>query len=152
MKPAATPEAAIDAAVADLCSLYHAKGDLELMFVRQIAGAQFTLDALERSLIKLTTAAELDIPAIDRITRIQSREQRRMTVALKELKDLQERRSLIQRFPEQTQGLPPLANHFCHVGAQPIVAPFSTLMKTDLGLGQFAPQQHHNVLPLQQRR
>ena len=84
----ANPEALIAAAVAQLTALYHAKGDLELSFVRQIAGAQFTIDSLERTVLKLSSADEPDTAAIDRLTRIQARKQRMLAVALKELKGL----------------------------------------------------------------
>ncbi|MEP7364457.1 MAG: hypothetical protein ABI972_14475 [Acidobacteriota bacterium] len=116
MQTAASPEVLIDAAVQQLAQLYHAKGDLELSFVRQIAGAQFTIDSLERTVIHLSAATEPDAAAIDRLTRIQARKQRMITVALKELKALQSLRNALLRFPDQTQGLPPLADHMPFIG------------------------------------
>ncbi|MEP7362881.1 MAG: hypothetical protein ABI972_06465 [Acidobacteriota bacterium] len=123
MQPAPTPESTIDAAITRLTAHYHAKGDLELHFIRQIAGAQFTLDALQRALNKISTAGDPDDRRVDRITKSQARTQRMHNAALKELKDLQTRRGLQERFPEQTKDAPPLADHTPHVGYNAPIMP-----------------------------
>jgi len=123
MQPAPSPEALIDAAVKQLTTLYHAKGDLELSFIRQIAGAQFTIDSLERTVTRLSAADEPDAATIDRLTRIQARKQRMITVAIKELKGLQSLRNAIELFPVQTQDLPPLADQMPFIGFRPKIIP-----------------------------
>ncbi len=123
MKPAQTPEAILSAAGARLSSQYRAKGDLELYFIRQIAGCQLTVEAIQRNIDRLCSAEEIDDQRIDRLTRAQSRAQRMETIALKELKDLQARRNIAERFPDQTRDRPPLGDHFCYVGAEPLVRP-----------------------------
>ena len=122
----ANPEALIAAAVAQLTALYHAKGDLELSFVRQIAGAQFTIDSLERTVLKLSAAGELDAVTIDRLTRIQARKQRMLAVALKELKGLQSLRNAILQYPDQTENMPPLADQMPFIGYPPKIRPIPT--------------------------
>lgn len=122
----ATPEALIAAAVAQLTALYHAEGDLELSFVRQIAGAQFTIDSLERTVLKLSAAGEPDAATIDRLTRVQARKQRMLTVALKELKGLQSLRNAILQYPDQTENMPPLADQLPFIGCPPKIRPIPT--------------------------
>ena len=129
MSTAPTPLCPIDARAASLARQYAAKGDLELLFIRQIAAAEITFDSLQRALDKLYAAADLDDVKIDRLTRAQSRAQRMQTVALKELKDLQHRRNLIERFPDQTKDCAPLADHFCHVGENPMVTPINPIYR-----------------------
>jgi hypothetical protein len=113
----------IDARAASLARRYTAKGDLELLFIRQIAAAETTFNSLQRALDRLYAATELDDVKIDRLTRAQSRAQRMQTIALKELKDLQQRRNLFERFPDQTKDCAPLADHFCYVGQHPAIKP-----------------------------
>ena len=125
MNSAPSPKCPIDARAANLARQYHAKGDLELLFIRQIAASEVTFDSLQRALDKLYAAAELDDVKIDRLTRAQSRAQRMGTIALKELTSLQARRNIIERFPEQTKDRPPLGDHFSYVGENPFVRPYT---------------------------
>ena len=125
MSTAPTPLCPIDARAASLARQYAAKGDLELLFIRQIAASEVTFDSLQRALDKLYAAADLDDVKIDRLTRAQSRAQRMGTVALKELTSLQARRNIIERFPEQTKDRPPLAEHLSFVGENPFVRPYT---------------------------
>jgi hypothetical protein len=122
---AATPPCPIDARAAILARQYNAKGDLELMFVRQIASAETTFNSLQRALDHLYSAPELDCRKIDTLTRAQARAQRMAAVALKDLRDLQDRRNLIERFPEQTKDRPPLASHVSFVGETPFIRPYT---------------------------
>jgi hypothetical protein len=131
----------IDARAATLVRQYDAKGDLELLFIRQIASAETTFDSLQRALDKLYAAAELDDVKIDRLTRAQSRAQRMQTIALRELKDLQARRNLIERFPDQTKDCPPLGDHFCHIGEHPIVKPIPPMHRGRL----YPPTDHRRM-------
>jgi len=126
---AATQQCPIDTRAAVLARQYRAQGDLELIFVRQIASAETTFNSLQRAIDRLNAAAEIDDVRIDRLSRSQARSQRMQTNALKELKELQQRRNLIERFPDQTKDCPPLADHFAYVGEHPIIKPIPPLMR-----------------------
>ena len=134
-------ECPIEARAAVLARQYNAKGELELMFIREIASAETTFHSLQRAIDKLFAAAVLDDIKIDRLSRAQSRYQRMQTAALKELKDLQQRRNLLERFPEQTHGCPPLADHVSHVGESPRIKPIPPLLRGRLHL----PTDHRRM-------
>ena len=129
MQAAPAPINLIDDAVARLTRQYNAKGELELYFVRQIAAAQITYESLQRAIDTLMAAADLNDVRIDRLSRAKAREQRQQTVAVKELKDLQQRRNLLERFPDQTKDCPPLADHILYVGEQPHIKPIPLLLR-----------------------
>ncbi|MEP7367024.1 MAG: hypothetical protein ABI972_27510 [Acidobacteriota bacterium] len=123
MQAGFAPNTPIDDAVARLTRQYKAEGDIELMFIRQIAAAQVTYESLQRAIDTLLAAADLNDLRIDRLSRAKAREQRQQTTALKELKDLQQRRNAIERFPTQTQDFPPLANHADFIGLPSKIKP-----------------------------
>jgi hypothetical protein len=129
MQAAPAPIHPIDDAVARLTRQYNAKGDLELYFVRQIAATQITYESLQRAIDTLMAAADLDDVRIDRLSRAKAREQRQQTIAMKELKDLQQRRNLLERFPDQTKDCAPLADHILYVGEQPHIKPIPLLLR-----------------------
>ncbi len=135
------PEGPTQASAAALARQYNAKGELELMFVREIASAETTFHSLQRAVDKLCAAEAVDDIKIDRLSRAQSRYQRMQTAALKELKDLQQRRNLTERFPEQTHGCPPLADHVSHVGESPRIKPIPPLLRGRLHL----PTDHRRL-------
>ena len=116
----------IDDAVARLTRQYKVEGDIEVMFIRQIAAAQVTYESLQRAIDTLLAAAEPNDSRIERLSRAKAREQRQQTTALRELKDLQQRRNAIERFPSQTEGRPPLADHSDFIGLPPKIRPFLT--------------------------
>ena len=127
--PAATPECPIDARAAALARQYNAKGDLELIFIRAIAAAEITFHSIQRNIDQLCAAETLDDVKIDRLSRTQARYHRIQTSALKELRDLQQRRNTIERFPDQTKDCAPLADHILHVGDRPHIEPIPLLMR-----------------------
>ena len=106
-----------------LASHYRAKGDLELMFIRQIAASQVTCESLQRNIDTLLSAPDPNDIRIERFSRTKAREQRAQILALKELKDLQHRRNIMERFPDQTRDCAPLADHSAHVGQHPRFRP-----------------------------
>jgi hypothetical protein len=123
VKPALTPESQIDTLAAELAKQYNAKGDLELMFVRQLASASVTYDSLQRAINSLDPSTDAGCAQIDRLSRTQVRYQRMQAVAIKELKGLQERRNIAERFPDQTRDCAPLADHTLFIGEKPRVKP-----------------------------
>jgi len=87
--PASDPFAA---RAAQLAREHSAHGELELLFVRQIASAEATFLSLERALARLAHRPRLDARSearLERLTRAQARAQRILTTALKELHALQ---------------------------------------------------------------
>lgn len=138
---APAPQCPIEARAAVLARQYNAKGDLELIFIREIASAETTFNSLQRAIDKLCAAVVLDDIKIDRLSRAQTRYQRMQTAALKELKDLQQRRNLTERFPEQTHGCPPLADHLSHVGESPRIKPIPPLLR-----GRLYPPTDHRPM------
>jgi len=127
--PNSSPDAIIDATVQRLSSQYKAHGELELYFIRQIAGAQITIESLQRAILTLSSAADPNDVRIDRLSRSKAREQRQMAVAIKELKALQDRRNIVERFPDQTKDCPPLADHARFVGGKPSIAPVASFLR-----------------------
>lgn len=119
----------IDDAVARLTRQYNAKGEIELYFVRQIAAAQVTFESLQRAIGTLLAAADPNDIRIDRLSRAKAREQRQQTIAVKELKEMQQRRNLLERFPDQTKDCPPLADHILYVGEHPHIKPVPLLQR-----------------------
>lgn len=80
------------ARAAQLARRYSPKGELELLFIRQIASAELTFNSLQRAIAALLASPSLDERAeirIERLTRAQARAQRMLATALKELKALQ---------------------------------------------------------------
>jgi len=123
VKPALAPETIIDNLAAQFAQHYSARGDLELMFCREIASARVTFDSLQRAVNSLDPLNEAQSLQIDRLSRAQARYQRMESNALKELKDLQARRNIIDRFPDQTKDCAPLADHTAFVGEIPLLKP-----------------------------
>ena len=119
MKPALAPESQIEAIAAGLAIEYLAKGDLELMFVRDIASARVTFEYLQRAVNSLDPSTPDGLAKIDRLSRVQARYQRMQSAALKELRGLQERRNIMERYPDQTRDCAPLADHTLFVGDKP---------------------------------
>jgi len=128
--PNSSPEAVIHAAVQRLTSQYNAQGDLELYMIRQIAAFQLTVESLQRNIDHLLLAADPDDVRIDRLSRSQARTHRMELNAIRELKALQDRRAVQLRFPEQTNSLPPLADHLPFVGFRPQIEPLPKLRRT----------------------
>lgn len=90
------------ARAAQLAREHSAHGELELLFVRQIASAEATFLSLERALARLAHRPRLDARSearLERLTRAQARAQRILTTALKELYALQVRRAAAQLNP-----------------------------------------------------
>jgi len=129
MQTATSPVPIIDDAAARLAQHYKAHGDLELMFIRQIAATQVTFESLQRALDTLSAAADPNDARIDRLSRAKAREQRQQIYAVKELKALQDRRNVLERFPDQTKNCPPLADHTPFVGEQPQIKPIPLLLR-----------------------
>ncbi|MEP7363161.1 MAG: hypothetical protein ABI972_07895 [Acidobacteriota bacterium] len=129
MQASLAPLHPVDDAVARLTRQYNAKGDLELYFVRQIAAAQITYESLQRNIDSLLAAVDYNDARMDRLSRAKAREQRQLTIALKELKDLQQRRNLLERFPDQTKDCPPLADHVLYIGEHPHIKPIPPLLR-----------------------
>lgn len=80
------------ARAAQLARRYSPKGELELLFIRQIASAELTFNSLQRAIAALLASSNLDERAeirVERLTRAQARAQRMLATALKELKALQ---------------------------------------------------------------
>jgi hypothetical protein len=119
----------IEGAAARLADLYKAKGDLEVYFIRQIAAAQITIESLNRAIHTLDAAAEPDYARIDRLSRAKAREQRQEIYALKEFKALQDRRNILERFPDQTKDCAPLADHTPFVGEVPFIKPIPAVLR-----------------------
>lgn len=93
MTPAPTPESRIDAAAARLAQQYRAQGDLELMFIRQIASHAITRESVQRTINTLSHSGDpKDDARLDRFTRILARCERGISNSLRELKNLQDRR------------------------------------------------------------
>lgn len=88
----AAPRDPIAQRTAQLAREYAAAGELELLFVRQIASAEATFHSLQRAIERLAAAPRLTERAearLERLTHAQARSQRILTTALKELKALQ---------------------------------------------------------------
>lgn len=141
MQPARTPESLIDVAAAQFATLYKAHGDLELMFCREIASAKVTFDSIQRAVNALDPAVEANATQIDRLSRSQVRYQRIQTVAIRELKQLQERRNIMERFPDQTRDCAPLADHTPFVGDKPAIRPIPALLR-----GRFTSPLEHTPM------
>lgn len=129
MQAARTPESLIDVTADQLATHYQAHGDLELMFCREIAAAKVTFDSLQRAVNALDPTVEANAIQIDRLSRTQVRYQRMQSIAIRELKQLQERRNIRERFPDQTRDCAPLADHTPFVGDKPTIRPVPALLR-----------------------
>ena len=141
MKPALAPESLIDTLAAQFAQHYSARGDLELMFCREIASARVTFDSLQRAVNSLDPLDDAQSLKFDRLSRMQARYQRMETAALKELKDLQARRNISERFPDQTKDCPPLADHTPFIGEIPFIKPIPPLLR-----GRLYPPLNHTPM------
>jgi hypothetical protein len=129
VKPALAPETIIDNLATQFAQCYSARGDLEFMFCREIASARVTFDSLQRAVNSLNPFDEAQSRQLDRLSRMQTRYQRMETTALKELKDLQARRNILERFPDQTKDCAPLAEHTAFVGEVPFIKPIPAVLR-----------------------
>jgi hypothetical protein len=129
VKPALAPETIIDSLTNQFAQCYSARGDLELMFCREIASARVTFDSLQRAVNSLDPLDDVQSLKFDRLSRMQARYQRMETNALKELKDLQARRNILERFPDQTKDCAPLAEHTAFVGEVPFIKPIPAVLR-----------------------
>ncbi|MBN8734413.1 MAG: hypothetical protein J0L64_28010 [Acidobacteria bacterium] len=135
------PADPIEAAAQLLAAEYCAKGSIELYFCRKIASAEITYNSLQNSINTLTDETDPDARTRDRLTRAQSRVLRNQTTALKELKALQDRRNLIERFPAQTKDCLPLADHTPFVGDAPKIRALHPILNGKLR----SPKDHTPV-------
>ncbi|MBK7931450.1 MAG: hypothetical protein IPJ98_29450 [Bryobacterales bacterium] len=85
---------------------HNAKGDLERHFCRDMASSQVTAESYERLIFKLGDADDPDDRRIGRIQLAKSRALNDGHKALRALMDVQDRRNLIERFPDQTNDCP----------------------------------------------
>lgn len=129
MKPALAPETIIDNLAAQFAQQYSARGELELMFCREIASARVTFDSLQRAVNSLDPLDDAQALKLDRLSRMQARYQRMEIAALKELKNLQARRNVMERFPDQTKSCAPLADHIPFIGERPSIAPIPSRLR-----------------------
>jgi len=129
MQAALAPESIIEVLAARIAEQHGARGELELMFARDIASAKVTYDSLQRAVHSLDPSVAADAIHIERLSRSQVRYQRMQAVALKELKALQDRRNIVERFPDQTKDCPPLADHSRFVGGKPSIAPVPSFLR-----------------------
>ncbi len=138
--PASDPLAA---RAAQLARAHSAHGELELLFVRQIASAEATFLSLERALARLAHRPRLDARSearLERLTRAQARAQRILTTALKELYALQARRAAAQ--------LNPAAQPAVALAIAPAIAPAAAhLTSRLLADPAFLSQHARQLLP-----
>ena len=121
--PAPTTPCPIEALKEILVQQYHAVGQLEIMFCRRIAAAEITANSIQDDILRLTPESDPHRRLLDRLTLAQTRTLRHQANALKELKDLQDRRNLAERFPAQVPQTSPLADHSPFIGTPPKINP-----------------------------
>lgn len=136
-----TPADPVEAAAQLLAAEYRAKGSIELYFCRKIASAEVTYNSLQNSLTALTDENDPEARTRDRLTRAQSRVLRNQTTALNALKDLQDRRNVLDRFPDQTKDCLPLADHTPFVGDAPKIRALHPILNGKLR----SPKDHTPV-------
>lgn len=138
MQAALSPESLIGVSAAKLATQYKAHGELELMFVREIASAKVTFDSLQRAVNSLDPAVEANAVHIELLSRAKIRYQRMKTIAIRELRALQGCRNILERFPDQTRDCAPLADHTPFIGNNPAIKPISALLRGRLA----SPRDH----------
>jgi len=111
---------------------HNAKGDLERQFCRDMASSQVTAESYERLIFKLTGAADPDDRRLGRIQLAKSRALNDGHKALKALMAVQDRRNLVERFPDQTRDCPQLANHTPFIGELPKIKPIPPILRGTL--------------------
>ena len=112
-----------------LFTRYHAKGELERQFCRDMASSQVTAESYERLIFKLGDAEDPDDRRLGRVQLAKSRALRDGHNALKDLMMVQDRRNLIERFPDQTVDCAPFANHTPFIGDEPKIKPIPPILR-----------------------
>ena len=121
---------------------YNAKGELERQFCRDMASSQVTAESYERLIFKLGDAEDPDDRRIGRIQLAKSRALNDGHKALRALIDVQDRRNLIERFPDQTKDCPSLANHAPFIGELPKIKPIPPILRGTMAHPTDNTQRH----------
>ncbi|MBK7930015.1 MAG: hypothetical protein IPJ98_21825 [Bryobacterales bacterium] len=121
---------------------HNAKGDLERNFCRDMASSQVTAESYERLIFKLGDAEDPDDRRLGRIQLAKSRALNDGHKALRALMDVQDRRNLIERFPDQTNDCPSLANHAPFIGELPKIKPIPPILRSTLANPTDNTQRH----------
>ena len=121
---------------------FNAKGELERQFCRDMASSQVTAESYERLFFKLTEAVDPDDRRIGRVQLAKSRALNDGHKALRALMDVQDRRNLIERFPDQTKDCPALANHAPFIGDLPKIKPIPPILRGSMASPLDNTQRH----------
>jgi len=121
---------------------FNAKGELERNFCRDMASSQVTAESYERLIFKLGDADDPDDRRIGRIQLAKSRALNDGHKALRALMDVQDRRNLIERFPDQTNDCPALANHAPFIGELPKIKPIPPILRGTMAKPTDNTQRH----------
>ncbi|MBN8732565.1 MAG: hypothetical protein J0L64_18620 [Acidobacteria bacterium] len=121
---------------------FNAKGALERSFCRDLASSQVTAESYERTILHFQEAETPNGRDVHRFQLAKSHALRDGRNALKELKGLQDRRNELERFPDQTNHCPPLANHALYIGALPKIKPIAPILRTTMAKPTDNTQRH----------
>ncbi|MBN8732098.1 MAG: hypothetical protein J0L64_16270, partial [Acidobacteria bacterium] len=111
-------------------------------FCRDMASSQVTAESYERLFFKLTEAEDPDDRRIARIQLAKSRALNDGHKALKALMHCQDRRNLVERFPDQTKDCPSLANHTPFIGELPKIKPIPPILRSTMARPTDNTQRH----------
>ena len=142
MSLSTAPIETIEQRTETLVHRFNAKGELERNFCRDMASSQVTAESYERLIFKLGDADDPDDRRICRIQLAKSRALNDGHKALRALMDVQDRRNLIERFPDQTNDCPALANHAPFIGELPKIKPIPPILRGTMAKPTDNTQRH----------